>query len=304
MDIRRPRLTPSSQAAYLRGMRKAQTPSPSGAIIILRQMAKHEWIFRLPRIGEEVDDRVEDGIDWMDADLKRSVSIFRKLIREYPEHIDAHHHLALTLDLMGRTDEAFELWEKAVTTALKFFPSHFSMEQDRLEWGHIENRPFLRLYHSFGLQLMKRGETENALDVFEKILTLNPNDNQGARGLAVECYFSLKRPEEVLSVCRQYPQDIKEQMLYGRPLALFQLSRVKEASKALDIAIENFPLIAIELLMTKHRKPKGAKAGYVTLGGADQAYLYWREHARYWTETPGAIEFLRERLLGKSRKKR
>jgi hypothetical protein len=61
---------------------------------------------------------------------------------------------------------------------------------------------------------------------------------------------------------------------------------------------------AIELLMTTHKKPKGAKKGYVTLGGEDQAYLYWREHGKYWTETPGAIEFLRERLLGKSRKRR
>ncbi len=205
---------------------------------------------------------------------------------------------------MGRTDEAFEVWEEAVTTALKFFPPHFSMEQDRLEWGHVENRPFLRLYHSFGLQLMKRAEIENALDVFEKILTLNPNDNQGVRALAVKCYFSLKRPDEVLSVCRQYPQDIMEQLLYGRALALFQLGKVKEAGKALDIAIGNFPLIAAELLMTKHRKPKGTREGYVTLGGADQAYLYWREHGAFWTKTRGAIGFLSRRFLGKGKKRR
>ena len=267
-------------------------------------MEKHEWLFTLPRITEKVHDRLVEGIDWIDADPKVAASIFMALADEYPEHMDAYHHLALALERMGKKEEAFVTWTLTVNTALKFFPAHFSMDRDRLQWGFIENRPFLRLYHSFGLELMKRGESEDALEVFESLLSLNPSDNQGVRGLAVECYFILKRPEEVLSLCRQYPEEILEHLVYGRPLALFQLGRLKEAGKALDAAITNYPLIATELLMTKHRKPKGIKAGYVTMGGQDQAFLYWKEHGRYWTETPGAIEFLRDRLLGTRTRRR
>lgn len=288
----------------LANMRKRLNPQIQTGIIILRQMEKHQWLFTLPRITEEVDDRLEEGIDWIDANPKRAVSIFLKLVEDYPEHMDACHHLALVLEKAGKHEEAFQTWKLAVDTALKFFPTHFSIDHDRLEWGFIENRPFLRLYHSFGLQLLKRGETEKALEVFENILSLNPNDNQGARGLAVECYFILKRPDEVLSLCRQYPQEILEHLVYGRPLALFQLGKLKEAGKALDAAITNYPLIATELLMTKHRKPKATKEGYVTLGGPDQAFLYWKESGKYWTETPGAIEFLRDRFLGRPRKRR
>jgi tetratricopeptide (TPR) repeat protein len=285
-------------------MRKPGKQTPSRAIIILRQIEKHEWIFKLPRINDGVDHRLEEGIDWIDADPKRAASIFMNLVDEYPEHMDACHHLALTLEQMGKKEEAFVTRKLAVDTALTCFPMHFSMDRDRLEWGFVENRPFLRLYHSFGLQLMKRAETEKALEVFENILALNPNDNQGARGLAVECYFALKRPEEVLSFCRQYPGEMMEHLIYGRALAMFQLCKVKEAAKALDVAITNYPLIATELLMTKHRKPKGIKEGYVTLGGPDQAFLYWKEHGKYWAETPGAIEFLRDRFLGRRTKRR
>jgi tetratricopeptide (TPR) repeat protein len=178
------------------------------------------------------------------------------------------------------------------------------MEKDQLAWGFLENRPFLRLYHAYGLQLMKTGKIEAASDVFEDMLVLNPNDNQGVRGCIVDCHFALKEPEGVLSVCRQYPKDCMEQLLYGRSLALFQLGKVKEAGKALDTAITTYPRIATELLMAKHKKPKGIREGYVTLGGADQAFLYWKDHGHYWTETPGAIVFLRDRLLGKPKKSR
>lgn len=278
-------------------MRSRKGPR-GGAIIILRHIEKHEWIFELPRITEQVDERLEEGIDWMDANLRRSESIFRKLIAEYPEHIDAYHHLGLTLEQVGRTDDAFHTWEQAVTTAFNFFPPHFSIQRDRLQWGFVENRPFLRLYQAYGLQLVKRGATEEGLEVFENLLSLNPNDNQGARASAVGCYFELKQPEGVLSVCKQYPDDAMEHLVYGRALALFQLGKLKQSGSALDLAIKSFPLIATELLKTNHGKPKAADERHVTLGSQEQAYLYWEEQGKHWTKTPGAVDFVKSHLPG------
>lgn len=58
--------------------------------------------------------------------------------------------------------------------ALRLFPSHFSMKRERLIWGLLDNRPFLRLYHSYGLSLMRQGEAEKALEVFGKFWTAKP----------------------------------------------------------------------------------------------------------------------------------
>lgn len=264
-------------------------------------MGKNEWIFNLPRVTEAVDDRLEEGIDWMDAEPKRAAAIFLGLIEDYPEHMDAYHHLALTLEHLGKSEEAFQTWKLAVDTAMKFFPNHFSLEHDRLEWGFVGNRPFLRLNHSYGLQLLSRGRTEEALGIFENLLGLSPNDNLGARALVVGCHFELKEPEGVLSVCRQFPGDGMEHLLYGKPLALVQLGKPREAGKALEIAVECYPLIAAELLKTKHRKPKGGDDRRVTLGGPDQAYVYWQDHGKFWEQTPGAIEFLRHGTKGRNR---
>lgn len=52
-----------------------------------------------------------------------------------------------------------------------------------LPWGFIDNRPFLRCLHGYGLCLWRLGRLEEAAAEFERMLRFNPVDNQGARFL-------------------------------------------------------------------------------------------------------------------------
>jgi len=52
-----------------------------------------------------------------------------------------------------------------------------------LHWGLIDNRPFLRCNHGFGLCLWRLGRFSEAERHFERMLSLNPSDNQGIRFL-------------------------------------------------------------------------------------------------------------------------
>ncbi len=52
-----------------------------------------------------------------------------------------------------------------------------------LPWGRINNRPFLRCMHGYGLSLWRLGLSEETRKVFERMLWLNPTDNQGIRFL-------------------------------------------------------------------------------------------------------------------------
>jgi tetratricopeptide (TPR) repeat protein len=160
----------------------------------------------------------------------------------------------------------------------------------------IDNRPFLRAYHGLALEILERGEVEQALEVFLRLLAWNPNDNKGIRSLAVDCYFRLGKPEGALEICERFPGDGMEALLYGRPLALVQLGEVERARAALAEAVEYLPLVARELVKKWHRRPKDMRPNRITLGGEDQAYLYWKEQGRYWEETPGALDLLREVL--------
>jgi tetratricopeptide (TPR) repeat protein len=52
-----------------------------------------------------------------------------------------------------------------------------------LAWDFIDNQPFLRCMQGYGLCLWRLERWEQAERVFERMLWLNPSDNQGIRGL-------------------------------------------------------------------------------------------------------------------------
>ena len=256
-----------------------------------------EWTFEYPRLTFEVLDQFHEAIDlWHAGQIKQAERSYRQLIRRYPEFIDAYHHLALLLKNSSRELEAFRTWQETVTLGLNRLPDTFYFGRDRLPWLIIENRPFLRAYHGLGLEYLETDEVEKALVIFTNLLDLNPNDNQGIRALAIDCYFRLRRPGDVLRICDRFPDDGLEQVMYGRALALYQLGQRSAAEQALRQGIAHLPLVAKELTKSRHRQPKEMRPGYVTYGGADQAYLYWLEHGHHWRKTAGALEFVKATL--------
>jgi tetratricopeptide (TPR) repeat protein len=260
----------------------------------VRRIGRRDWEFRYPRLTRKVYDAFHEGIDlWEIGENAAAEERYRRLVHDWPEFIDAHHHLALVLDETERREEAYAIWQETVALGLACMPMTLRTGRDRLQWQFLDNRPFLRAYHGLGLAHLERSYVRRALPIFEHILALNPGDNQGARALAVECYLRLKRPEDVLALCRRYRGDVMEQLVYGRALALFQLGRHPKAGSALRQAIGCYPAIAEELLRPRHRPPKDLREDCVTLGGADQAYWYWREQGGFWKRTPGAVEWLR-----------
>ena len=269
---------------------------PEAALRVVEAWER-EWMFEYPRLGWDVMDEFDDAVErWRIGDLAFAAGEYRRLIDEYPEFIDAHHHLALLLDRVGREEEAFRIWQDVVAMGLKCLPARFELGRDLLPWSILENRPFLRAYHGLGLALLERGEIEKALDIFNNMLALNPGDNQGARALAIDCGFRLNRPLDVLAICEQNADDGMEQVVYGHALALYQLGRKVEAERVLREALEFLPLVGRELVKERHRRPKELDPNYVTHGGADQAYYYWIEQGRHWKNTPGALGFVKECL--------
>ena len=93
--------------------------------------------------------------------------------------LDAHAHLGnFVFDSWAK--EAIRHYEVGVRIGELSLGPDFD---DLLPWGHIDNRPFLRCMHGFGLCLWRLERFEEAERVFERMLWLNPTDNQGVRFL-------------------------------------------------------------------------------------------------------------------------
>jgi len=264
----------------------------------LSRVAPYEWEFVYPDEYYDLMEGFNRGCEsYEEGNLDEAERVFKVVLAEVPYHLDAIHHLAMVLSDRDLVDQARDLWDQSIRIGRKAFPQDFEPGRDRLEWGWLENRPFLRCLHGLALSRREEGRIEEALMLFQELLSLNPNDNQGIRALALEALFKLGRFEDVLNVTKQYHDDAMSETLYGQALALFKLGRRRQATTALKKAIKYLPLVAKEILKTRHRPPKTASSDVVTLGGADEAYYYWEYWGRFWEEDPKALEWLRGMMI-------
>lgn len=100
-----------------------------------------------------------------------------EMLAEDLRSLDAHAHLG-NFAFNHLPEEAIRHYEVGVRIGELSLGSAFG---GLLPWGRIHNRPFLRCLHGFGLCLWRLGRDDEAAALFERMLWLNPTDNQGIR---------------------------------------------------------------------------------------------------------------------------
>jgi tetratricopeptide (TPR) repeat protein len=262
-------------------------------VLKVEQIAPGEWRFIDTSGRIKTMDKMMDAVSRIDQrDFDGAEKILQSIIKKYPTHIDARHYLATTLFSRGMQKEAISFWCETMVLGMKAFPPEFVMGEDRLGWMWPENRPFLNAYAGLGIAFYQVGILEEAFVTFNSLLALNPRDEQEIRVLAMLAGFALKRPAEVLAICRLFADDPLVDTLYARPLALYQEGKKREAKRTLLLAIDKYPLVARELLKKRHARPKSTALEVIDRAGADGACHYWRKMGQYWKETDGALPFL------------
>ena len=123
-------------------------------------------------IGQAVD-RNDSG-DWGGA-----YKILMDLCQADLRCLDAHAHLG-NMVFDRRPEDAIRHYEVGFRIGELSLGKHFD---GALSWGWIDNRPFLRCMHGFGLCLWRLSRFEEARNIFDRMLWLNPSDNQGVRFL-------------------------------------------------------------------------------------------------------------------------
>jgi tetratricopeptide (TPR) repeat protein len=129
------------------------------------------------------DEPDEDGPTDQAVDLARAGDVpgaqdvlMNILVRDL-RCLDAHAHLG-NLEFDRNPKQALVHCEIGKLIGESFLPDGFD---GVLLWGSIYNRPYLRCLYNYGLCSWRLDRLDEAGAVFERILALNPNDNQGAR---------------------------------------------------------------------------------------------------------------------------
>jgi len=268
------------------GRKKKQGGKKKSRELRIEKWDQNTWAFSMDNYSyEEEDEFFEMGCDLIDeGNYDGAAILFGKMVERRPEYLDAMHHLAIALDGRGDTKDAMALWRSAVEKGRSAIPGSFRKGRDTLPWGILENRPFLRCLHGYGCTLKREGITDEAIGVFEEVLGYNPDDNQGVRELLMQLYLEKDDIKGARSVIDRYEGDMMSGLLYGHPLVLIREGKVEEAKDLLADTIAAQPRVAKELLKKKHPRPKGVDGRYLSYGGRDQAYYYWRDFGGFWRE--------------------
>lgn len=266
----------------------------------LEEIERNSWIFRNTTITDDIDEKFSQAMDTCEAgDLEHAEILLLTILAECPNHIDTIHNLSLIYDEQGREIEAYVFCQAAVSVGLQAIPGQFEWSNSKLEWAWLENRPFMRAYDNLGLWHLNNCRYDDAIEIFERLLSVNPNDNQGIRYLLPICWFEKGELSKIVVHCRRYADDIAPEILYSEALALAGIGRDRDARTALRNCVTKLPLIAKELLKKKHPSPKSrSPGGYVTSRGADEAYAYWKCFGKYWQESESAMELLNQVVKG------
>jgi len=225
-------------------------------------------------------------------DPEQMMSQLQKLIDEDPEFIDAYNRLGWWEYALHNFGNAISLFYFAYEIGSKTIPIDF---QGKIDWGFLENRPFLSTMEGLAQSLLSVGHHEDAIELCEEMLRYNPADNQAIRALIIENYLHIGDYKNILKICKMFTDDILPDTLYGKFIAHYRLNDLDKARDSLKNAYVYAPNIAHEVIKKKHRHVKDELLTVTIAGSAEEAIDYWNRTRHIWNE-PGIVSYVKSNL--------
>ncbi len=259
---------------------------------VIRQ-TDDEWAFAFSKHYYNAHDEFHSIVDEK-LSPHTTMRKLETLIKKDPAQMEAISYLVTVYLDTDQLDRAERLLELSVRIVKGLFPPEFDWQRHRLPWTHLENRDFHYLLLHYAMMKISTEKPEEAVSVLEQIVSLNPSDNLGARSLLSDLYLSLGRPNDVIVLADRFPDDTTQEIILGKTLALIQMDEWRQARTYLAKRFRDCEHAIKELLKPYHVPPSGYTGDRITVGGEDEAYYYWEHQGRFWKETNGAADLLRQ----------
>ncbi|MBZ0261662.1 MAG: tetratricopeptide repeat protein [Hyphomicrobiales bacterium] len=162
-------------------------------------------------------------------------------------------------------------------------------------WLHLETRPYMRACHYLVLDLHERNELQAASALMRDMLILNPNDNQGIRYLLCDALIAQGEYDEAWRLLIDYKEDASAYFQWNTVLLSFWKSGNSPKSRAaLKNALKQNGFVPWYL--TGRSKIPKKMPNLLEVGGKSEAASYARYAIANWSNTPGAIDWLRKEI--------
>ncbi len=162
----------------------------------------------------------------------------------------------------------------------------------------------MRARYGLAEVLWDAGLREEAVEHFQELLRLNPEDHQGVRYHLAQILLTLRRHDELGRLLDAYPEEDSAEWAYTRTLLAFRRQGDSPGSRAcLTLAVRRNRFVP-SLLPAWSEFPPAPRL-LEEPGSRWEAVSYASSAGELWEETPGALGWLLERALSRpSRKKK
>jgi tetratricopeptide (TPR) repeat protein len=232
---------------------------------------------------------------WEERSPKRRIGLAHRALETSPNCADAY--VLLAEDEAATAQQELDLYAAGVQAGRRALGEPFFRDQGNAGhfWGILETRPFMRAFAGLAGAQWKLDRREEALANYRELLRLNPGDNQGIRYLLLRLLLELCREDEAQALLKDYEEDWSTDWVYTAALLAFRREGdVPLARRALEKAVEQNIHVPPYLVGKKRIPPSHPEL--ITMGGPDEAAAYAADYLNDWRKTPGAVEWLGQRV--------
>jgi len=213
----------------------------------------------------------------------------RQALEISPDCADAYNLLAEeTSDSAG---QELDLYTRAAEAGARALGGRLQEWSGEL-WPHLEARPYMRAKAGVAHALWETDRRDEAEAAYHELLRLNRNDNQGIRYTLLAFHAEKHELEKMDALISGWThEDVAAEWVYTKALTAFALGK-PGATSALQAAFARNPHVPDYLLNNK--EPSEDYYGTsITLGGKDEANAYAETFRKVWSDTPGALVWLK-----------
>ncbi len=209
-----------------------------------------------------------------------------------PDCVDA---LVVMTDLDARAErEAIAGLKKAVEAGERSLGPDFFRENKGAFWGILETRPYMRARVHLAELLRDADSGVQAMQHYEGLLELNPNDNQGIRYPLLGCYLAHGRLQEAAKLLHDYRGDMMATFAWGRVLERFLAGDRAGAKKALKSAHAGNPFVG--LYLSGQKRLPGEMPDSYSLGSEEEAAICLDQIGAAWAKHKDAVFWLVDQI--------
>jgi len=247
--------------------------------------------------GDVVEDALEAAqqimYDAFEAESPgRQVQLAKQALERSPDCADAYVLLA---EHASSLDEALHFYEQGVAAGARALGDDGFQEYKGHFWGFLPTRPYMRARAGLADALCASGRHEDAVENYQALLRLNPNDNQGIRYRLASALLDLQRHDELFKLLEQYKEDGMADWSYTRALLAFrQEGESESACRLLREAYKSNSHVPDYLTGAKQMPQELPE--YISPGREEEAIGYAAQYLPAWKNSPGAITWLRKTL--------